>query len=288
MNYFDLPTLQKLLENILQTERDFQSFRENEASVDDRDIAIALEVIKQAENACLENSFATAREVVERTLGNWELLTKDYSTMESELRHIRESITSELVHHQFLRVNPDRVRFLFSGKHAMSVEVFQAFPEAAEDIQETANCMATECATAAVFHAMRVVEWGLRALCGHLGILRVRKTRKPGKKKYISIEYSQWERMLEEVQDRVDKRIAKLGPGKRKQDLQEFYYPLMRDLKGFKDAWRNHVMHTRATYDRDQAASVFSHVKQFMNALSKIHKSKTKKGFASIGVKPKP
>ena len=115
---------------------------------------------------------------------------------------------------------------------------------------------------------MRAAEWGLRALCVHVGVTRIRKSKKPGTKKYVAISYSQWEQMLSAVQDRIDARINRLAPGKKKQSLQEYYYPLLRDLKGFKDAWRNHVMHARADYSVNGAKAVFGHVKSFMEQLS--------------------
>ncbi len=55
---------------------------------------------------------------------------------------------------------------------------------------------------------------------------------------------------------------------KRKQDTQEFYYPLLHDMRGFKEAFRNHVMHSRSEYTPQQAEDVLDHVKRFMVLLS--------------------
>jgi hypothetical protein len=136
------------------------------------------------------------------------------------------------------------------------------------------NCIAIDSGTAAVFHLMRAVEWSLRALCADLGVVRVRRSYKH-KQKYTAIAWAQWERMLEAIHKRIDKKVDKLGPGKRKQELQEFYYPLMQDYKGFKDAFRNHVTHGRATYSQKAASDICDHVGRFMNALApKLAKSK--------------
>jgi hypothetical protein len=40
--------------------------------------------------------------------------------------------------------------------------------------------------------------------------------------------------MFQRLHDRIDKKIDALPPGPRKQQLQEFYYSLLQDLRGFK------------------------------------------------------
>ena len=37
-----------------------------------------------------------------------------------------------------------------------------------------------------------------------------------------------------------------------------------------KDAWRNHVAHSRETYDLEQALSIMRHTGEFMNDLVKL------------------
>ena len=39
-------------------------------------------------------------------------------------------------------------------------------------------------------------------------------------------------------------------------------------IRGFRDAWRNHVMHTRAEYSREDASAVLSHVKRLLQTLA--------------------
>jgi hypothetical protein len=102
---------------------------------------------------------------------------------------------------------------------------------------------------------MRSVEWGLRALCAHLGILRVKTQKKhAGKVSYTPIEYTEWETMLNQVRSKVDKTIATLKRGKRKQLYQERYLPMIQEVNAIRDAWRNHVMHTRRDYSPVLAA----------------------------------
>jgi hypothetical protein len=57
-------------------------------------------------------------------------------------------------------------------------------------------------------------------------------------------------------------------PGRQKQDTQEFYFPLLHELRGFKDAFRNHVMHARQSYTQQDAVAVLDYVDRFMQALA--------------------
>src|SRR5688500_16871248 len=106
--------------------------------------------------------------------------------------------------------------------------------------------MAAECDTAAVFHMMRAVEWALRAFCVDLGYYRLRcKNKRSGKITYKPIPFAQWEEILSGIESKAQKKSQALSRGKKKQGLQEFYLPAIQDFKGFRDAFRNHVMHAR-------------------------------------------
>jgi hypothetical protein len=120
--------------------------------------------------------------------------------------------------------------------------------------------------TAAVFHLMRVVEWGLRSFARHLGLLHVVADRKRGK--IVPIEYSQWEKILSQLHEKVDAKIDSMRAGPKKQAAQEFYYSALSDVGGFKDAWRNHVMHGRKQYKSADGIAVLGHVERFMKTLA--------------------
>jgi hypothetical protein len=192
----------------------------------------------------------------------------DASAIGTELRNIREAISTESYRHCFLRVVPERSTFI-NQSALLGDEVAQAFPSAIPDIREAGNCLAAECNTAAVFHLMRVVEWGLRALCVDLGFRRVKsKFKKSGKLHYSPIAYSEWEKLLDELQDRADAKISRLRRGVNKQNTQQFYYPALQDIRGIRDAWRNHTMHTRDEYNHEDADAILTHVKRLMGTLA--------------------
>jgi hypothetical protein len=222
--------------------------------------------LKVAEALCRETHMDASASKIFLVLTHFSYLgdrdTVDYSSVAADLRNVTDMIFMDFWKHLFIQV-PERYCGYVNNDALIGEVVTEAFPSAKSDIREAGNCIAADSGTAAVFHLMRAVEWGLRALCRHLGILRL-----PHNKKYKPIAYAEWDQMLTEVNKRVDDKIKKLGPGKTKQVLQEFYYPLLRDIKAFKDAWRNHVMHSRAEYSAKEADIVFDHVKAFMSLLA--------------------
>lgn len=184
------------------------------------------------------------------------------------LQRLRLDIITAIQSRMFLEIAKDRNNFI-DKEDLLGSSLTKAFPSAINDIRESGNCMAAECNTAAVFHLMRTVEWGLRALCFHLGFKKMcSKFKATGNSTYIPIEYLEWDKILNQLQDRVDDRIAKIKRGPKKQNDQEFYYPLLQDIRGIRDAWRNHVMHTRAEYSREDAIAIMEHVQRIMNKLS--------------------
>lgn len=197
----------------------------------------------------------------------------EYSSLTAELRNAIDAVMIEFWKRKFAQI-PEEFSGFVNNEAMFGPDVNKAFPDAGDDLKEAGNCIAIDSGTAAVFHLMRAVEWSLRALCADLGVVRIRRSYKH-KQKYTAIAWAQWERMLEEVQKRIDKKVDRLRPGKRKQELQQFYYPLMQELRAFKEAFRNHVMHSRATYTQKAASDISDHVGRFMKALApKIAKAK--------------
>jgi hypothetical protein len=253
--------------------RQFKNSLAYHAGVGGRDLSSMLPDIEgcmaQAEKACEATGMGHAHALIHSTVAHWKYDAGniDFSSVAADLRNAKEAIEHELWQRHFVQVNPAYLDCvdnpLWFGK-----KVGRAFPRAVSDITEAGNCLAIECPTASVFHLMRAVEWSLRALCVHLGVTRVRRSRKPKQVKYTPIAFADWDKMLDAVQVRVDAKVNALAPGKRKQKVQELYYPLLHDLKGFKDAWRNHVMHTRSVYTMDDAGAILGHVKRFMVSLA--------------------
>lgn len=270
MNQFDLVSLVDLFERMLRAEEYFNRIRDIGGESDDSDVGLFKELIVEASGLCEQENFARAGEVVARIAGDFSLqhYHRDYSGMATELKHAREIVVDELSERMFCVADTSRVPCPgYVGLIGRGVEL--VFPEAISDIMEASNCLIAGCHTAAVFHLMRIVEWGLRALCINLGLRRAHKRTKSGRTKYTPISYSDWETMLNQLQDKVDAKIDRMARGKKKQAAQEFYYPALQDIRAIRDAWRNHVMHTRSEYQKDDAYAILSHVKRLMGLLAR-------------------
>jgi hypothetical protein len=191
----------------------------------------------------------------------------NFFQLETDIQHVKDSILADVERCVFLRV-PQKLRSLVDNDTPFGTLVAAAFPSATTDLREACNCLAADCNTAAVFHSMRAVEWALRALGAHLGFRQLRARKKSGKRKHVPISHLEWEKIIDQLQVRVDRQIERMRPGKRKQSLQEFYYPALQDTRAIRDAWRNHVMHGRSEYTADDAYAVMAHVERLMTSLA--------------------
>ena len=220
--------------------------------------------------ACSKVGFSHARNTLNTAL-QWTYpqssVWRSHTAAQREIAHVLDAIQHELEDRKFYHLFPDRSKF-FDQPRLFGDAVYERFPSARQDIQEAGNCIATDRNTAAVFHLMRAVEWGLRALCGDLKMNSVHRRKRSGERVWIPLEWSDWETILNQLAQKVDERIDKVRRGPQKQAAQEFYYPALQDIRGIKDAFRNHVMHTRKEYTAESALTQFQHVKRLMSALA--------------------
>ena len=180
---------------------------------------------------------------------------------------VKDAVVRYAFYGKFLYIQKDRGGMV-DQPTLLGAAVSQAFPKAVPDIRDAGNCLAAECNTAAVFHLMRVVEWGLRYLGGSFKLTYLKQTSKGGKIKLSPLPWSQWEDILNQIQIKIDQKLIATKKGSAKQRDQEFYYPILQDISGVRDAWRNHVMHTRSEYDRKQAEEILGHVTRIMSKLA--------------------
>jgi hypothetical protein len=140
--------------------------------------------------------------------------------------------------------------------------IVDAFPHAFADIDDAAFCYALERDTACVFHLMRVVEHGLRALAKKL------KVTLTDKGKRIPIEYATWQKVIEAINSNIE--VAhKLPQSTKRAEQLEFYSDLADHCSYMKDVWRNNLAHTRKRYIREEALLTIRRVFGFMDLLAK-------------------
>ena len=193
----------------------------------------------------------------------------------SEIEGIEDAVRRELDAQLFLHI-PIKKAPLFEGKALFGRRFHKSASRYLKaEIRAAGNCLAADLNTAAVFHLMRVVEIGLRAVARKLQVtVTVGKSRSSicpineptcplGKSRKVTkklrLEFAQWQQIISAIDEKA-KSLPKARAGRLKDAMSSFYY--------FKEVWRNNVMHSRETYDADQAGRVFLQVKEFMRQLA--------------------
>jgi hypothetical protein len=193
-------------------------------------------------------------------------LGMDLSDFEAELRTLREAIEDDLHYRYFYHYPPEKARILmcFEQEWAQTIE---KFPSAKEEIRAATDCYALGHNTACVFHTMRVAEYGLRALA------RERSVSFPKK----PLEWANWQEILEQMESNIRALGRTMQAGSQKDAALGFYNGAVAQFHGFKDVYRNMIMHVRRGYDEFEALRAINQVRDFMNGLSRKIGEKTNK-----------
>jgi hypothetical protein len=123
------------------------------------------------------------------------------------------------------------------------------------DIEEAGKCLALNRNTACVFHLMRVMEVGLRALGASLHDPRIDPKRNPT-----------WDAILKKGDEELLKPLAQRAA--EWQTDEAFFSTAHASLRAVKDAWRNPTMHVERIYDDEAALEVWNAVRGFMRHLA--------------------
>ncbi len=100
---------------------------------------------------------------------------------------------------------------------------------------------------------MRSLENGLRVLASDVG---------------VSFTIQQWQNVIEQIESAIEGQRKTLPAGQTKRERLEFLSKAAKEFFHFKDGWRNHVAHNRATYDATQALAIITHVRDFFGVLA--------------------
>jgi hypothetical protein len=164
---------------------------------------------------------------------------------------LRETMEDELRQRLMILV-PNLKAEYCDKEEGFGEAVGKAFPSSVPEVKDACNCYALGLNTACVFHLMRVLEKGLRAMAESLNVLW---------------RFEDWGRVIERMEpviaaiDRQEKTPQKIAD-------QQFYDEAATQFRYFKNAWRNHVMHANVRYDAETALRILEHVAAFMQQLS--------------------
>jgi hypothetical protein len=180
-----------------------------------------------------------------------QLLDVLYDVLRFELREIK-----------FVAVLPTKEQFFeqdnLFGEHFHK----KASDEINADIKAAGNCLALDLNTAAVFHAIRAAERGMRRLASRLKVLVERDGMR------MKIADATWDELIKGVTKRIE--TEKLKPKSERKLKGNFrdYEILAGQFNRLKDD-RNEVMHTHDDFKASEALGVFERVRDFMQRLAK-------------------
>jgi hypothetical protein len=182
--------------------------------------------------------------------------------MVNQFGHLEDLIKDELANKLFIVIPTQRARYCPEPVERrrrtsplFGKAVQNKFPKLTADIVDAGWCLGIERSTAAVYHLMRIMEFGIK---------RIAKRLKIDKR---SVERKTWGQIFSVI----NKTIAALPYSTaREKDRRDKYSEAMVHLNNVKDAWRNQTMHSGRRFTQEEAEAIFASVKTFINYLTTI------------------
>lgn len=161
-----------------------------------------------------------------------------------------DTMKRELGSCYLLHLNPKEEN-KYVDKFPFGENVTERFPLATNDIEEASKCLALHRFTASVFHSMRAVEIGLKALFKAVGA-----------EEFAGKPYPSWHDFINKIRQAIKNK-----PGMSPEENQ-FYTDIVTLIEGFKLSWRNPTMHVDRIYTDEQAEDVFNAARSLMRRLA--------------------
>lgn len=174
-----------------------------------------------------------------------------------DLKDLDDAIAKDLGDKMFICLQP-REEALYQKPEMFGPDVKTKFPLANQDITIAGTCYAMNDYQGCVFHLMRAVEYGSRAMLKELGIQT--HGNKP-------VELCDWG----ELQTALDAQLPLLSKGKlndrqKMSDFEWYSYPI-HELGKFR-VWRNKVSHLREPFLPGQTKDIIDATERYMRHLA--------------------
>jgi hypothetical protein len=175
------------------------------------------------------------------------------------LKDINTTLNRELTLIRLFVIESEKLRYFEPKSPIFGSEFEVKYISAVYELDEAAKCLALSRPTACVFHLMRIMEIGIRAVAQCLGI--------PDP---VRASDRNWGKILEAIKKELD---AHRGQAPTKQWMAHpssdgsFFDEVYVSLDAVRIAWRNATMHVEKKYTDDEAEHVLVAVKGFMMKL---------------------
>jgi hypothetical protein len=201
----------------------------------------------------LEISAVAAAETL-KEVASEETLT--YDQLEQRIGVLDITARRELGLVKLYAINNDVAKYMGGGQPCFGPDVDLRFPAAAADIAEAGSCLAFGRGTACVFHLMRVMEHGLRAVNACLGLPDPTGGAR------------NWGILLEDIQKDMTKRAQNSNAGWNQKGDKSLFHELHGSLDAVRSAWRNATMHIERAYSEEEAEHAYLMVRAFMKKIA--------------------
>jgi hypothetical protein len=216
----------------------------------------AAQVFEKVSNELMELGLAVAAESAQELAATIKTDSKiTWQKLKPSIDEFMRNIRRELKSKRVIMISSSKVSYFDGFADSSSTIIKAAFPSAEYDLDEAAKCFAVERYTACVFHTMRALEPGLKALGAYLG---------------LAVE-TNWNKALDQIEKEIRARSVRTHGVTWKND-EPFCTQAATHFRFVKNAWRNHTMHLEERYDEERAKKVLTSVTNFMSDIAgKLH-----------------
>jgi hypothetical protein len=175
--------------------------------------------------------------------------------IQSLLTELVKRIEVELKAHTYLCVSRDDAGFYHKPLDGW-VDTITAFPSTRYDIEEASKCLALQRNTGAVFHLMRVMGTGVKAIGKSLN------------EKTLDASHNlTWDNVLRRCAKESEKEFKDMSPVW--QGDKKFFATATAKLYAVKDAWRNPNAHEIGDkYTSEETLDIYRTIRSFMRQLA--------------------
>jgi hypothetical protein len=176
----------------------------------------------------------------------------------SAMQDIESRFADHVEDIQMFMLAPGEEVFMQPADALMDIPDFATrFPNASFEVEEASKCLVMARHTASVFHAMRLLEIGIRALAKRLNI---DDPTKPAERN--------WKFILGKIQARIDELWPPSSRAPHSEGAK--FEALHATLDAVRNPWRNATMHVETIYAPHEALHILRCSAYFMRELSNL------------------
>ena len=197
-------------------------------------------------------------EISAKRLSRWFAINQSptYRDALDAVTDINTRLGDELDAKVFLSLSDEEMKFYSPNTSLFGAEFDTGFRElGAFELDEAVKCLAFGRPNASVFHLMRLMEIGIRAIAR---CLQIPDPVKPAERN--------WGRILEKVQGGIDVKWP--AAADRMAGDGQLFKSLYVSLDAVKNPWRNATMHVENKYTDDEAQHIYAAVRGFFKKLA--------------------